>query len=299
MDKLKRMAIFATVAESGSMSGAARALGMTTSAVSQHIRQLEAETGVTLLHRSTRKLALSEAGRLFYQGCADMLQAARQAEQRLSELRDAPVGELRIATPTGFAGQPLTAALAPLLAAHPRLSLRLFVSDRRIDLIEHRIDLAIRIGAPQDSSLIARHLADWRNILCAAPDYLARRPAPVTPAELLQHDWLALDAEQGMHTVELCQRDGEALRLKVTSRIASSDILSIRALTLAGLGISAQPEPEIRRELARGELVPLLPDWQLPGSGVYAVTPRRGAQPAKVRHAIDALRRSLQDGGPA
>lgn len=298
MDKLKRMAIFATVAENGSMSGAARELGMTTSAVSQHIRQLETETGVTLLHRSTRKLTLSEAGRLFYQGCADMLQAARQAEQRLNELRDAPVGELRIAVPTGFAGQPLTAALAPLLAAHPRLSLRLFVGDRRIDLIEHRIDLAIRIGTLADSSLVARHLADWNNVLCASPDYLARRPTPTSPDDLLQHDWLTLDVESGAHPVELHHADGRTARLRVRSRIASSDILSIRALTLAGLGISAQPEPEIRRELARGELVPLLPGWQLPKSGVYAVTPRRDAQPAKVRHAIDALRRSLQAGGP-
>ncbi|WP_204377596.1 LysR family transcriptional regulator [Aquitalea magnusonii] len=123
------MAVFATVVEQGSMIAASRQLGMTPSAVSQHISKLEAEHGVSLLHRTTRSLTLTEAGSLFYQGCADMLAAAQLAEQRLSELRDAPVGELRLAAPTGFAGPMLSEALAPLLAAHPRLSLKLFFHD--------------------------------------------------------------------------------------------------------------------------------------------------------------------------
>jgi DNA-binding transcriptional LysR family regulator len=155
---------------------------MTPSAVSQHISKLESEHGVSLLHRTTRSLTLTEAGSLFYQGCADMLAAARLAEQRLNEMRDAPVGELRLSAPTGFAGPMLTEALAPLLAAHPRLSLKLFFHDEMIDLVQHRIDLALRAGDLKDSSLVARHLADWESVLCAAPSYLARHPAITTPS---------------------------------------------------------------------------------------------------------------------
>jgi len=170
MDKLRRMAVFARVVEAGAMSAAARELGMTASAVSQQIRQLEQETGVVLLHRSTRRLGLTEAGAVFLQGCQAMVQAAQQAEQNLAELRDEPVGDLRIAVPLGFAGEHLSAALAPLLVRHPQLALRVFADDARVDLIEMRIDLAIRVGRLSDSSLVARPLAAWPELLCAAPD---------------------------------------------------------------------------------------------------------------------------------
>jgi len=147
MEQLKRMALFATVVDRGSMVGAAEVLGMTASAVSQQIRKLEESTQVSLLHRTTRKLTLTEAGASFYESCAQVLALAEQAEQRLAELRDAPVGELRIAAPVGLPGKLLSEALAPLLRAHPGLSLRLFFHDEMIDLIERRIDLAIRVGS--------------------------------------------------------------------------------------------------------------------------------------------------------
>jgi len=167
IDRLKRMAVFARVVEANSMSAAARELGMTTSAVSQQIRQLEAETGLALLHRSTRRLNTTEAGQAYYEDCAAMLHAAQAAEQRLSDLRDEPRGELRVAFPVGFSAH-LAAALAPLLRAHPRLTLRLFAEDRRVDLIGERIDLAIRAGALADSTLVARRLAEWGHIMVAS-----------------------------------------------------------------------------------------------------------------------------------
>ncbi|WP_278959342.1 LysR family transcriptional regulator [Aquipseudomonas alcaligenes] len=292
MEQLKRMALFATVVDRGSMVGAAEVLGMTASAVSQQIRKLEESTQVSLLHRTTRKLTLTEAGASFYESCAQVLALAEQAEQRLAELRDAPVGELRIAAPVGLPGKLLSEALAPLLRAHPGLSLRLFFHDERIDLIERRIDLAIRVGQQDDSSLVARHVADWRMLLCAAPAYLARCGPVEDPQQLLGLDWLSLSTDRWQQ-VTLYGPGGAQQRLRIESRVACNNILSVRQFTLAGMGVSVQPEPEVREQLASGQLLALLPAWQPAPIGIHLVTPRRDAQPAKVRYAIEALRRSL------
>ncbi|MBZ9663428.1 LysR family transcriptional regulator [Pseudomonas sp. LMG 31766] len=292
MEQLKRMALFAMVVERGSMVAAAGAMGMTASAVSQQVRRLEEATGVTLLHRTTRKLTLTEAGAQFYESCRQIVELAEQAEQRLAEQRDAPVGELRIAAPVGFSGPLLSEALAPLLSAHPGLSLSLFFHDEQIDLIESRIDLAIRVGRQEDSSLVARYVTDWRMIPCAAPAYLARVGLPVEPSQLLRLDWIGLCLENSQH-LTLHGPGGVQQRLRLEMRISCNNILAARQFTLAGMGVSLQPEPEVRELLARGELLPLLPDWHLEPIGLYIVTPRREAQPAKVRYAIEALRRHL------
>ncbi|MBT8767994.1 LysR family transcriptional regulator [Metapseudomonas boanensis] len=293
MEQLKRMAVFATVVDKGSMVAAAEALGMTASAVSQQIRKLEQETQVSLLHRTTRKLTLTEAGAVFYRSCAQVLELAQQAEQRLAELRDAPVGELRIAAPVGFSGKPLTDALAPLLDAHPGLSLQLFFHDEQVDLIERRIDLAIRVGRQEDSSLVARHLGDWPTVLCCAPAYLARKGPIQRPEQLLVLDWITLNGERQLRQLVLQGPGGEEQRLRIESRVGCNNIMSVRSFTQAGMGVSLQPEPEIREELASGRLLALLPEWQPADIGIYIVTPRRDAQPAKVRYAIEALRHTL------
>ncbi|MBD2838569.1 LysR family transcriptional regulator [Pseudomonas sp. JM0905a] len=297
MEQLKRMAVFATVVERGSMVAAAEVLGMTASAVSQQIRKLEEETQVSLLHRTTRKLTLTEAGAVFYKSCAQVLELAQQAEQRLAELRDAPVGELRIAAPVGFSNGMLTEALAPLLEAHPGLSLQLFFHDEQIDLVEQRIDLAIRVGRQEDSSLVARHLADWPAVLCCAPAYLARSGAIQRPEQLLELDWISLNGERQQHQLTFTGPGGEQQRLRLEPRVGCNNILAVRSFTLAGLGLSLQPEPEVREELASGRLLALLPEWQPTPVGLYIVTPRRDAQPAKVRYAIEALRRGLSRRG--
>src|SRR5262245_24751753 len=163
---LRRMAVFASVVRSGSMRRAARALGLTPSAISQQIRQLERETGVTLLRRSTRKLALTDAGEAFYEGCAAMVAAAREAHDRLSTLHDSVSGEPSISAPVGFAPAHLAPALAPLLAAHPTLTLRIVATDDQLDLQRERIDIAIAIGTtPPATTLVRQHLADWENVL--------------------------------------------------------------------------------------------------------------------------------------
>lgn len=297
MDNLRGMAVFATVVSRGSMAAAAEALGMTPSAVSQQIRKLEAHAQVTLLHRTTRKLTLTEAGEAFYRSCAQMLAIAEEAEQRLGEWREAPVGELRLAAPVGFSGKLITEALRPLLENHRQLRLQLFFHDEQIDLIEQRIDLAIRVGSLSDSSLVARHLAEWNNVICAAPTYLRRIAAIDHPQQLQNVDWLALNTVAHQAYLTFSGPDGETCKLRLEARVAANSMIALRQFTLDGLGASCQPEPEVREALEEGRLVRLLPEWSLPPFGIYAVTPRRDAQPAKVKVAIEALRRHL--GGSA
>lgn len=291
------MAVFAEVVARGSLTGAARGLGLTPSAVSQQLRQLETELGVSLLHRSTRRLALTEAGASFHEGCAAMVAAAQSAEQALARLRDAPEGELRLAAPVGLA-RLIAPALAPLMSAHPGLSLRLLVDDTPIDLIEQRVDLALRVGSFADSSLVARLIGRLPVLLVAAPAYLARRGVPATPGDLLQHDWLLMQPRAGgVNAVEL-EREGSggtpgSERLRPVPRALSSNQLALQHLCLAGLGLAVMVLPDIAEDLQAGRLVRVLPSWRLADYGVHAVTPTRDAQPAKVRHAIEALRLHL------
>lgn len=291
------MAVFARVVEARSISAAARELGMSPSAVSQQLRALERELGVVLLHRSTRQLTLSEAGQVFYEGCAAMTHAARQAQTRLAELRDELVGELRVAAPAGLASRHL-AALSTLLKAHPRLSLRLFADDERIDLIQERIDLAIRVAHPQrmlDSSLVARPLAELEEVLIAAPAYLAQHGTPADAGALTRHEWLLLTPLGEPQFLDLRGPQGQALRIRLDGRVIGNSAEALIELARAGLGICRTiMSRELAADIAAGHLQRLLPDWQLPPLTAYAITPRRDAQPAKVLRAIEALRESLR-----
>lgn len=293
MEQLRRYAIFAAVVEAGTMTGAAKALGMTPSAVSQHISQLEALLGLTLLHRSTRRLNLTEAGEVVWQGCQSLQQTLNQTELRLAEVRDSLLGEVRITAPVGMAGQPLARALSPLLQAHPGLCIQLIADDGKRDLIAERIDVALRVGTPPDSTLVARRLGQTRMILCAAPAYLARKGTPRSPADLLDHEWLASDLLGG--ALAFFDEKGQAYRVKPKPRVQCNNVLPLRQFTLAGQGISLQPEGEIAEDLAAGQLLALLPDYRVAPMEIHAITPQREI-PEKVRRVIEALRRYFADG---
>jgi DNA-binding transcriptional LysR family regulator len=288
MDSYKRMALFAEVVTSGSMTAAARRLGMTPSAVSQHVRALEKALGLSLLHRSTRKLTLTEAGAQYFEGCADMVAAARRAEQALARHRDEPEGELRIAVPIGLGGL-IANALAPM-RKHRKLSLTLLVDDAVVDVLDARVDIALRVGTLADSSLVARRLGSLRAQLCAAPGYLAERGWPQHPRELESHAWLGfrpMGAESS--GVLFIGPDGERFANKLQVCVQASQVTILHSLCVAGWGISAVVSDDDRKAIHDGRLVPVLPDWTLPELVISAVTPRRGEQPAKVRHAMALL----------
>ena len=294
MDDLKRMAVFASVVQHGSMSGAARALGMSTSAVSQQVRLLEREGGVTLLHRSTRKLALTEAGQRYHALCAAMWTAAEQARAELAASRAEPSGELRLSAPVGFARH-IAPALGPLLAEHPSLRLRLLVDDAFIDLIDERIDLAIRFGRLNDSNWVAQRLGRMQWWLCAAPSWTAQHGLPTHPDALLTQGWLGFDRDQsGALHWELRSPQDETRTLRVSTRIASNNQLSIQQMCEAGLGPALLGSMDVQEALDENRLQRLLPDWEFGALDLWAVTPQRDAQPAKVRLAIAALGQYLR-----
>ncbi|WP_423731202.1 LysR family transcriptional regulator [Hafnia paralvei] len=296
MDKLNRMAVFAVVVAEGSFSAAGRRLGMSPSAVSQHMRTLEQDLGVTLLHRSTRKLTLTDAGAAFYPGCKAMLHEASQAEQRLAEMRDTLVGELRIATTIGLGGAPLAQALAPLLLAHPKLSLRILANDEIINLIDVRADIALRVNRQlDDASYIAHPLAVWPMVLCASPRYLNRCGIPETPDELSQHQWLVNTNEAVPASIELHRNNGETRKIRMPDIATGSSSMNVlRAFTLEGVGISIQPLYEIEYELKRGDLVLLLPEWRPAPLKLHALTLER-VHTEKSRQAMQCLRDYFQN----
>ena len=305
MDDLKPYAVFAETVAAGSMSAAARRLGMSPSAVSQTIRALELQVGVTLLHRSTRKLTLTAAGARCYPHCQRVLESARAAADSLALARDVPSGELRVAAPVGFAAH-IACAFGPLLAAAPALRLHLMVDDAMIDLIDGRIDIAVRIGRLADSDWVARRLCAMEMILCAAPSYIARHGAPDGPHALPRHHWLAFAretlapaAELGAPLVEplptlaleLHGAAGERQRVAMGVRIVSNNQLSLQQMCEQGLGIARLGHPDVLPSLANGALVRLLPQWQCASMPVSAITPSRAGEPAKVRAAVAELKR--------
>ena len=303
MEDLRQYAIFAETVSAGSMSAAAKRLRMTPSAVSQTIRALEARTGIVLLLRSTRKLSLTEAGERCLPHCKRLLQARNAATASLEEARDAPAGELRVAAPVGFAAH-VSPALAPVLADWPGLALRLIVDDRLTDLIDARIDIALRVGGLPDTDWIGRKLCEFERIVCASPSYLQRRGTPAAPAELVEHDWLQMigsrpseplvrGPEPQMEALTLDFLDAQGARQNLTApvRISTTSQVALQQLCEEGLGLAKLFYPDARRALERGALVRLLPGWRLPSSPVTMLTPSSEREATKVRVAANALKR--------
>lgn len=300
MPDLKSYVVFAETIAAGSMSAAARRLGITPSAVSQIIGGLEHQTGVTLLHRSTRRLALTEAGERCYPHCLRLLEAGQAATASLEQARDAPTGELRIAAPVGF-GAHVAPALALVLAEWPRLRLRLIVDDALIDLVEWRIDIALRVGWAADSAWAVRKLCDLDMILCAAPAYLERHGQPEAPSELDRYQWLSLDREapgtitagDAVSSFPLNLDDGKSRHEKVDLpiHVATTNQIALQQMCEQGMGIACLFYADVRPALERGALTRVLPRWSLTSRPVTMLTPKRDGVPAKVRVAMIALER--------
>ena len=307
MQDLRQLVVFAETVSRGSMSAAAKRLGMTPSAVSQTIKALERQSAVTLLHRSTRKLTLTEDGKQCYFHCLQLMASWKAATDSLTQARDAPTGELRIAAPLGL-GPRIAPALASVLSTWPQLRLRLLVSDEMVDLIDARVDLAIRIGTMADSGWTAQKLCDLETIMCASPAYLARNGTPDSPQDLSDHQWIALerqvdaarsvDSSDGATPVIPVTLLGER-RMKRTVhvgvRVVSTTQPAIQQMCEEGLGIARLSYIEVLSSLKHHSLVHVLPKWTFPALPVTLVTPRKDGQPAKVRAAVDALRSYFRD----
>ena len=297
---IRSMRVFVAVAESGSMAAAARLLDLSSSAVTQQIQKLEQQLSISLLHRNTRQITLTEAGQLYYQSCKQSISLWQHTEEQLSELREQPQGELRISVPAGFVSCGLLSQpLKQLLKSHEQLNIRLFVTDDELDLIANRIDLAlsVRVGPLPDSSLIVRHLVTIKMILVAAPAYLEEQGfrhgrLPQQPADMSNMDWLVHTNSKAGHLVLQHPAGPSTLAAPVKMRL--NNMQTLVKLVYDGLGFAILPELEIQDYLRQGTLVQLLPDWQLPSIDICAITSSRNSQPAKVKAAIDILSKELR-----
>ena len=292
LDQLRAMGGFACVVEKSSFSGAARELGITTSAVSQQIRSLEHEMDVTLLHRSTRKLSLTEAGQAFFLSCQEMLAAAERGKIRINELRDDLVGDLRIATTPELGALHVIPALSHWMSAHKGLAIHFEADHRYIDLIEERIDIAIRMSLRvDDHQLTAVPLARVDQVLVASPSYL-NQASPITrPEDLRNHELLPVTLMQNyQHFAFRHGLSGEIVNVDMKTRLGTNNVFVAKSLCQQGHGIARILYMDIQKELINGSLVEVLPDWQLPAYTLHALTSKREQYPMKVHRCIDALK---------
>lgn len=286
---LKALNVFARTVETGNMSSAAQELMMTTSAVSQQIKQLEHELGLSLFNRSPRVLTLTEAGELYYQSCIKMLALSESASQQLQHLQNNPSGRLKLVAPVGFGGGLLSAPLQQLISQYEDIDIQLSLSDEPIDMIKAGADLAIAIGPLQDSNLIARHLVDWPLVLCVHHSHLLSNEISNDIEQLTQMPRIAhISAEYA-----LTHKATEQSVTLPAARITVNNMQSIIQLVCDGVGYAILPEPEVRSLLHSGELKPLCTDWQLPHYSVFAVTPARDILAAKTKAAIALLKASF------
>jgi DNA-binding transcriptional LysR family regulator len=293
-DRLGEITAFVEVARLRSFVRAAEHLDVNVSAVSRAVASLESRLGVRLLQRSTRRVGLSEAGRLHLARCDALLTELAEAEAAISERNTALRGSLRISVPSGFGLIHLAPMLPEFLRRHPQLKIDMQMSNRFVDLIEEDYDVAIRVGTLRDSRLAARKLASNRRVLIAAPDYL-RAHAPLRhPRDLSAHACLILEigAHPDVWTLATqTQRQG----VRVGGPLRSNHVLAIRSACVGGLGVSLLPRFALREQLGDGSLVQLLPKWQTPEQGIYAVYPSHRFLPAKVRALVDFIESQLRD----
>jgi DNA-binding transcriptional LysR family regulator len=290
-DSLQEMTIFAKVVGSGSLSAAARELGLSPALVSRRLAALEARLGVRLINRTTRSLHLTDEGTQYYDACSRILGEIVEADAAVSAGRVEPQGVLRVASPAAF-GHVQVAPLIPRFAArYPKVQVWLSLADRTIGLIEEGFDLAIRIGALEDSSLAARKLAPNRRVVCASPAYLRRHGTPRTPADLAGHNCLSVDFAV---TWDYKDPSGKPGAVQVSCRHACDNWEVLREWALAGLGVALKSTWDVRQHLDEGSLVRLLPGYTFDQDvAIYALYPHRRYLPAKTRAFIEFLAESF------
>ncbi len=296
MELLNYMRLFVEVARTKSFRRAAEALDMPNSTVSRHIAELEKTIGLRLLHRSTRKVELTEAGEVYFKRCQSIVEEAQIAHESLLDLAERPTGTLRVSMPVDLATGYLAAILADFALAYPLIAFEFDLTPRRIDLLTEGYDLAIRIGPPPaaPSMLVARPIAVLPRYLYAAPIYLRHAPALTQPQDLSAHVLcIAQGASRQGDVSQVLYRDDTAVQITTTTRYVMNSVGLSRSLAAHGVGIAALDSELARDHVASGQLVRVLPEWNLSPVQVHAITDTR-MLPARTRLFIDFVRARLQ-----
>lgn len=289
MDQLYCMRVFVRVVEHGSFARAADDLAASRSSVTTAVGQLERRLGVRLLHRTTRRLNLTDEGRGYYERCVRILEDLTEAEEALYGMRALPKGRLKVSVPQSFTHLLFFQALPGFLARHPDLSMEVVFSDRAVNLVEEGIDCAVRaVAIPDDSTLVARHIASGKRITCAAPDYLTKRGVPKTIDALAEHDCIAFISPSTGRTLDWTfEETGATRRFTPGGRLGVTSLEAAAAAAVAGLGVAQVPDILVFRALLAGQLRPLLLDVVAPTPSLVVVYPSNRYLTAKVRAFAD------------
>lgn len=287
-DNFAAIPVFVAVVECESFSAAARRLGITKSAVSKRIAQLENSLGVQLLQRTTRSLSLTEAGEQYFGYARNACAVAREGEDAVTRLQGQPQGCLRISVPMVFGRLHVAPLIPRFLAACPDVEITMMMDDQVVDLVDGGFDLAIRIGQLADSSLIARRIAPCHSLLCAAPAYLACYGTPTDLEQLSRHNCLFYSYFRGGSEWQFEGPTGR-VRFQPRGNYQVNNSEALREALLAGMGICQMPTFIVGDDIAQGRLIELMPAYRLPEHAIYAVYPQRKYLPAKVSAFVDFL----------
>ncbi|MHC6224249.1 LysR family transcriptional regulator [Pseudomonas sp. X10] len=293
MDRLNAMRVFVTVVDLGSQSAAADHLELSRPVVSRYLAELEDWVGARLMQRTTRKLSLTAAGQETLPRCRQMLELAGDLQAAVRQPDEAPRGELRISVSTSFGQAQLVDAVADYVKRYPGVKVELQMLDRTVNLVDERIDLAIRTSNDLDPNLIARRLTVCRSVICASPSYLRQHPAPQRVEDLSQHNCLT-HAYFG-HSLWHFEVEGQCVAVPVQGNVSANEAMTLQRAVLAGIGIAMLPTYQAAAALRSGELVCLLPDARPRELNLNAVYTSRKHMPATLRSMLDFLAERFTD----
>lgn len=299
MDTLTRMRAFIDVVEAEGFSAAGRKVGRSKALLSKYVRELEDELGALLLNRTTRQFSLTEAGHTYYRRASEIVKDIDSLADSVRESSGDVRGRIKLSAPRTFADAAIGESLIDFARDHPDIVLEIHLDDRFVDLVEEGFDMAIRITRLENSSLIARRLAPFATVICAAPGLLAKYGKPQRPQDLAKLPCIVDTNGRWLSNWPFRSEGGETHSVSVTGRIEVNSPIAARAAAIAGLGFCVLPDFIAAPELASGRLVTVLDDRLPTGGGIFAVYPHRRYLPAKVRVLVDYLARWFKDDGRA
>ncbi len=289
MNRFENMNVFIRVVEVGSISGAADNLGVAKSAVSRRLKELEGHLGVELFHRTTRRMNLTDTGRAFYHQAVRILQDVLEAELTTSQAHKTLKGSLKVALPSSFGLMHMGGAINAFSKEHPQIEFDLDFNDREVDLMQEGFDLAIRLANLPDSSLIARHLAPIKTVMCASPAYIEEMGAPLSPNELINHRCLVYSLLRDFEYWSLTDTKGKENKIKIQPFLKASAGEFLRDAAVEGLGLVIVPSFIAYKEIEHGNLIPILKEYKIPQISAYAIYPQTRHLSLRVRAFVDFL----------